>query len=428
MTSVGRESSPAPRTAVGELQPAGSRRLSTRSADAKKARAAAFPYWIVPPLVSLAVALWGIGEPAYSRDEVATLSAAERPFGELVRMLHNIDVVHGTYYAIIWLVVRVAGPGELATRLPSALAMAVAAAAVFGLGKRLVSARAGLAGGLVFALIPYASYWGQTARPYALETALAAITSYLLVRAMQAAAAGDKARYWWMAGYGASLTALGYVQFLGLLLAAAHLMPVLQTWRRHRARGDGRQLAVGWLVAVLAAFALVSPVIRAGIAQRAFGSYPVDSAFIRSLAALIGTPRMAEVAGLAVLCAIAAGGLRGRARLRADWPADMIALCVPWLTLPPVILIVASHGTTPLYTRYLVFCAPAAAVLLGAGLTALGWIAGTAMLAIFATLAVPALLLLRTANGHGGADIVAADQIIAMDRRPGDELVYKSIA
>ena len=55
--------------------------------------------------------------------------AVQRPFGQLLRMLGNIDAVHGAYYVMMWVVVRLGGTGELVTRLPSALAMAGAAAA-----------------------------------------------------------------------------------------------------------------------------------------------------------------------------------------------------------------------------------------------------------------------------------------------------------
>ncbi len=43
------------------------------------------------------------------------------------------------YYSLIWVVVRIGGSGEFAVRLPSAMALAVAAAVVTVLGRRLVS-------------------------------------------------------------------------------------------------------------------------------------------------------------------------------------------------------------------------------------------------------------------------------------------------
>ena len=104
-------------------------------------RAAAFdagPLWmrILPPVAMFAMGLWRITGPSYWRDEAATMTAVQRPFPEILRMMGNIDAVHGVYYMIIWAVVRLGGTGELVTRLPSAVAMACAAAAVAALGRR----------------------------------------------------------------------------------------------------------------------------------------------------------------------------------------------------------------------------------------------------------------------------------------------------
>ena len=76
-------------------------------------------------------------------------------------MLGNVDVVHGLYYALIWVVVRIGGSGEFAVRLPSAVALAIAAAVVTALGRRLVSLQAGLAAGLAFAVLPSVSWFAR---------------------------------------------------------------------------------------------------------------------------------------------------------------------------------------------------------------------------------------------------------------------------
>ena len=73
--------------------------------------------------------------------------------------------------SLAWVVVRLFGYGELALRLPSAIAMAVAAVFVAALGRRLVSPGAGLAAGLLFAVIPDISLYGQDARSYAMVDA-----------------------------------------------------------------------------------------------------------------------------------------------------------------------------------------------------------------------------------------------------------------
>ena len=140
---------------------------------------------LLPAALTLAVTLWQIQVPSFWRDEAATLSATQRPFLDMVRLLGHQDAVHGAYYVLMWAVIRLGGSGELAARMPSALAMAAAAGVVAVLGRRLVSAWAGLAAGLVFAVLPPVSWFGQDARPFAMETALACVASYLFVRALQ---------------------------------------------------------------------------------------------------------------------------------------------------------------------------------------------------------------------------------------------------
>jgi mannosyltransferase len=81
---------------------------------------------------------------------------------------------------------------------------------------------------------------------------------------------------------------------------------------------------------------------------------------------------MADVVILAIACGAVVSALLGRARLRANWPGSVPALCLPWLILPPAILLVASL-VTPVYTlRYVLLCIPAIA-LLAPGLSRSAW-------------------------------------------------------
>ncbi|HEX9527176.1 MAG TPA: glycosyltransferase family 39 protein, partial [Streptosporangiaceae bacterium] len=225
-------------------------------------RPAPGPAWLplIPAAVTLLAGLQEIQRPSFTQDEAATLAAVHRSFPQLVRMLSAVDVVHGAYYALIWLVVRVGGSGEFAVRLPSAVALAVAAALVTALGGRLVSAWAGLAAGLVFAALPSVSFLAETAREGALVAALATAASYCLVRALQA----EATRRRWMIGYGVSLAALGLANLFGLLLVLAHAVTLACLRGRYRV---DRGLVVGWLVAAVAAVIVVSPVAVTGYGQ-----------------------------------------------------------------------------------------------------------------------------------------------------------------
>src|ERR1022692_1016947 len=118
----------------------------------------------LPSLVMFIVGLWQISGPSFWRDEAATMSAIRRPIPVLWQMLGKTDVVHSSYYLLMWPLVRVLGTSELGARLPSVVAVAAAAGGVAAIGRRLASERAGLAAVLIFALLPVASRYGQGAR------------------------------------------------------------------------------------------------------------------------------------------------------------------------------------------------------------------------------------------------------------------------
>jgi len=131
---------------------------------------------------------------------------------------------------------------------------------------------------------------------------------------------------------------------------------------------------------------------------------------------------VAAVVGLAILVS----ALAGRVRLRAAWPPMLLAVCLPWLILPPAILLAVS-AITPVYTfRYILFCIPAVALIGGAGLAAVGRVAGTVALAVAVLLSAHAQPIIRVAAGHGD-DIRAADQVVTANMQPGDAVYYPNV-
>ena len=379
------------------------------------------PAWLIPAcaaLATLAVMLWRIGVPSLWRDEGATLSAAHRSLPQLIRMLGHLDAVHGTYYLLIWLLVRVAGRGELALRLPSAVAMAAAAGLLTALGRRLVSPAAGLAAGLAFAAIPAVSWFGQDARPFALETAAATAASYCFARFL-----GDGAARWarW---YAVSLIGLGLADIFGLLLIAAHGTTLLMLHRQH-GRQDGRQLARRWLATVTVAVLALLPLEVLAWSQRGQVSWlrtPL-AASLANTGRLAGTPGALLTVAVIMAAALAVTALAGWSRFTAVWPGRLAALGLPWLLVPPALLIAASQVQPVYMFRYIVFCEPAVALLIGAGLAALGRVAGPAALVLIVLAGLPAQLGERGPDGHSD-NIRGMDQIIAQHARPGDGVIY----
>jgi mannosyltransferase len=426
----------------------------------------------LPSLVMFIAGLWQISGPSFWRDEAATMSAIRRPLPVLWQMLGKTDVVHSTYYLLMWPLVRVLGTSELGARLPSVVAVAAAAGGVAAIGRRLASERAGLAAGLTFALLPVASRYGQEARSYALVMALAVLASYLLVRATDM---DTSSRFWWLA-YSATLAAMGWMNLMSLLIVPAHAItlacrprmsassapasdrhvssPESASGRSQRVKGrltiegSRRSLGMAWLAAIAATAIVVSPLIVLAWSQRhgtarflAFTSLP---AVANAPGRLTGSwPVLIAILPIAV-----AGLMVTRMRSGIAW------LCLPWLLVPPILLL-AAGAFTPLYDpRYILFSVPALALLIGYWLDILvqrvkgmsqlskvasnisgiaarchvtitpGAVAVLFGLAVIGTIGLPSQLAYRAPAAHGD-NIRLAAQIVASHERPGDAVLYQ---
>ena len=139
----------------------------------------------------LVLGWWGIArDNSMGNDEVATRWAALLPLRELAHLLGNVDAVHGLYYLLMhgWVAL---GSSPVVLRIPSVIAMAVAAVLMVIIGRRLTgSGWAGLFAGLIMAPTPSISFYAQTARSYAMVFACVLGSTLALMYAMEAEAAG----------------------------------------------------------------------------------------------------------------------------------------------------------------------------------------------------------------------------------------------
>jgi mannosyltransferase len=383
------------------------------------------PRWTlwVPAIAGFLISVVGSERPSYWRDEAATLAAIRRPLGDLVRMLGNVDAVHGAYYLMMWPVEHVLGSSPIVMRFPSAVAVAIGAALLAATGRRLISPWAGLAAGLLYAIFPAVSRYGEEARSYALVMAAAALASYMLVRVL---AAEPAARRRWLIWYGASIALLGILNIFGLLLVPAHAITVAFICRRGVRNPADRRLALGWLIAAIAGLVVASPLLMLGWQQRgqiAWLGVNTSSSGLNTLFSLSGSYLVTTVTIAVIAVALVLSTERSRQQRLAAWPWRLAEISVPWLVVPPLILLAAST-VQPVYTsRYILICIPPLALIGGAAVASYGRAAGVIALGAVLIAGAPTQLQQRAYDGHYD-NIKALDYIVARYSKPGDYVLY----
>jgi mannosyltransferase len=309
-------------------------------------------------------------------DEVATRWAALLSVRELAHLVRHVDAVHGLYYLLmhVWVVV---GSSPSVLRVPSIIAMAIAAGLAAVLGRKLTgSGWAGLFAGLVMALTPSISYYAQTARSYAMVLAAVLAATLALLHALAAEKPGDRrlARRWWI-GYGALVALSGYLNEMALLVLAAHAVTLL-------IGGFGREILKRWLLAAACGVAAMLPLLALSVRQHAAVSWigRPDLASLRTLFRDYFGPGLAASVIL-LACAIVAvlpppGQWRRPTKLSNQ--ATLVTVAVPLLLVPAALLLLESVIAPPLYVdRYVLYGEAGAALLAGAGAYRLGqWLAG----------------------------------------------------
>ena len=120
-------------------------------------------------LTALAAALRlpTLGSQSLWLDEVLTGELARGDLGALLHRIAEQEANPPLFYLAEWLWTRLAGTGELALRLPSALCGIALVPVAYGIGRRLASERAGFALAALVAVHPLLVYYSQEARGYA---------------------------------------------------------------------------------------------------------------------------------------------------------------------------------------------------------------------------------------------------------------------
>ncbi|HEX2315534.1 MAG TPA: glycosyltransferase family 39 protein [Thermomonospora sp.] len=376
--------------------------------------------------MTFVITLAGITGPSYWLDEAATVSMLRRSMPDFMRTIDHIDLVHATYYLLMRPWAKVFGHGELALRLPSAVAMALAAGVVALVGRRCASPSVGLAAGLAFGASVSISRYGQDARPFAMLTLAVVLASYLFVRMVTAR------RVWvWTIAYALSLIAVCLFNLFGLMVVLAHGVTLL--WL-HRTGGTPFRTLVRWLVTAGATGLVLLPfAVKAnGQSDQVVIKPPEPAVQIWNLFGFLAGHRemivlVAVIAGIGVAAPVARTVSRPAAPERTAGPT-LAMLAAPWLVIPPALLLVANVFEPIFRPRYVLFALPALSLLLGAGLV---WLAqrGRPLLAgavaALAVLSLPAHLEVRE-QAERGDDLRLQADILREHARPGDAVLYIS--
>ncbi|MCB5179108.1 glycosyltransferase family 39 protein [Streptomyces antimicrobicus] len=361
--------------------------------------------WLWAALLTFAVACTGGGVAQPWRDELASWHAARRGTGDLVDMLGNVDAVSGVYYLVLHGWVSLAGDSPAMLRMPSALAMAGAAAFVVLTARRLFDRRVAVFAGVLFALVPAVSKYGQEARSYAFVVLAVSAATWLLLRALER----PTAKRW--LPYAVAVAAAGLFHIVSLLVLLPHGLIVLGRWWGSRSR----RLLVGYVLTVAVALLPVVPLVLLGRRQVGRQISWLTAPHLRDLAGTWSNLVASPLTSYALLAA----ALLPLAWTRGRRPAAELALVA---ALPIGVAWVISHGSTSYFLdRYLLFTLPAWVVLAAAGLGALRPRAlGVTGLVVLVALGMTDQRHLRTKYAKDGTDGKRVAEVIAKDYKPGD--------
>ncbi|WP_327344680.1 hypothetical protein [Streptomyces europaeiscabiei] len=372
------------------------------------------PLWSVPTGWTLALGLWGLSrQHTVWRDEAATWQVAGRSAADIWHMLGQVDVVHGFYYLLMHGLFECFGPGTTTLRLPSVLAMGVAAACVTVIGRRLAGAWAGLGGGLAFGLLPAVQFHLQEGRPYGLIAAGAGISTLLLVTALQRERGGrgvHRAACW--AGYGAAILVCGLLNWLSLLIVPAHAATLAWT-------GASRATWARWAAASVVATAGVLPLVLFSRRQSGQVSWIPPMTWHM----MIGPAIVLTIGGV--------GALLNRPRAGR---LSVAAVALPLLAVPQIGLLGLSLFRPLFLERYVLFSMLGLALLIGAALsTAVGAVrprfprASSWLVPVVVAVAVVALLpqsLAKRSPASRVDDILATAEDVRRLKQPGDAVLF----
>jgi hypothetical protein len=191
-----------------------------------------------------------LGLQSFWYDEAFTpVHVLHRSLWATLRAMVHTENTPPLWYLIAWADARVLGTGEIALRLPSALAGVATVPVAWAIGRELAGRRAALLAAALVAVNPLFVWYSQEARAYALFVLVAAVAMLCFLRAEREPTPGR------MAAFAASASLALLTHYFAVFL----LIPMVLWLARDRAHRRAVLPAIGALAIVgLALLPLIS--------------------------------------------------------------------------------------------------------------------------------------------------------------------------
>jgi len=186
--------------------------------------------WIKIPLLLVGVAFLlrtpTLDQQSFWADEVQSVYFVDRPLLDTIKLVISPEHNGPLYYLLLWFWIWATGATDFAVRYFSDLCSVMTVAVVWQAARTLFNRRVAGYSGLLIAISPFAIWFGQEARTYALHMLLTTLSTLFLIRALH----HNRWPYW--LGYGIAFNLLAYSHYFGAFaIAAQGIVTVLVTFK-----------------------------------------------------------------------------------------------------------------------------------------------------------------------------------------------------
>ena len=329
-------------------------------------------------VLAFALRLPGLSQSLFLDEPITLIDVRGQALGGVfhqIRPGETVEVTPPLFFLLAWVASKVGDP-TVWIRVPSLVFGTATVPLVYLLGQRTVGRRAALVGAALVALSPFAIFYSDEARAYAVLGFFAAASTLALLRALETGS-----RHWWV-GYGACACAVLYTHYTGVFVLGAEAAWAFWCYRESRRALLLVNAAVAltylpWLSTVTSSSAeqFGGPMHLSlySFTQAFLGVFP-GQPFVHAVT-LIPFRDLPGAVPVALFCGAVALGLAGRAAPiavarreghRGADPGRMIVLiALLALATPLGVLVYALTQHDIFVSRFLTASMPAAALLTG---------------------------------------------------------------